>query len=228
MSVPIIYLVTVPDLANSGGDGGQVAVINDDLSALNVAVLATVGGLLTATITSGGKNLGTGTYLNVPIISTISGGQGGLVNVTVAPGIGGTATAIAVALPGYGYSPGQFSVAGANIGGTGSSVITTFQLASVLPCSAPFPIGTKYVELSCDANGPAFITFDSTLTTLGITNGILTTQQSTLTTLASRIAANQTILRRVTATVPLIAGAPPAAGFTAPISLQVIMGTAAA
>ena len=226
MAVPIIYLLTVPGLAQT--DDGAVAVINDDVAALNSAVLATVGGLLTATITSGGKNLGTGTYLNVPIIATLSGGMGGLVNVTVASGIGGTASAIAIAMPGYGYSPGNFSVAGASIGGTGSSVITTFNLASVLPCSAPFPIGTRYVELSCDAGGPAFITFDTTLSTVGITNGILTTQQSTLTTVAGRIAANQTVLRRVTATVPLIAGAPPAAGFTAPISLQVIMGTAAA
>ena len=94
MSVPIIYLVTVPDLAQTGQDG-SVAVINDDLAALNIAVLATVGGLLSATITSGGKKLGTrDQYINVPIISTLSGGQGGqYVNVTVAAGIGGTAAA---------------------------------------------------------------------------------------------------------------------------------------
>lgn len=226
MSVPIIYCVTVPDLAQTGLDG-SAALINDDLTAQNFAVLATVGGLLSLTITSGGKNLNTGVYTNVPVIATLSGGVGGLVNVTVAAGVGGTASAITIAIPGYGYSPGAFSVAGANIGATGSSVITTFQAASVLPCSAPFPIGTKYVELSCDVGGPAFITFDTTLTSRGITNGILTTQQSTLTTVASRIAANAVLLRRVTAALPLIAGAPPSPQSAVPISLQVIMGTAA-
>jgi hypothetical protein len=228
MSVPIIYCVAVPDVSNSGGDGGQIAVINDDLIAQNFCVLATVGGLLTLTITSGGKNLNTGVYTNVPVIATLSGGVGGLVNVTVAAGVGGTASAVSVAVPGYGYGIGAFSVANSAIGGTASSVITTFQAASVLPCSIPFPIGTKYIELECDVNGPAFITFDTTLTSVGITNGILTTQQSTLTTVASRMAANQVLLRRVTAALPLIAGAPPAALSFVPISLQVIMGTAAA
>ena len=227
MSVPIIYCVAVQDLAQTGLDG-SAALINDDLYAQNFCVLATVGGILTLTITSGGKNLNTGVYTNVPIIATLSGGVGGLVNVTVAAGVGGTASAVTVAVPGYGYGIGAFSVANSAIGGTASSVITTFQAASVLPCSIPFPIGTKYVELECDANGPAFITFDTTLTSVGITNGILTTQQSTLTTVASRIATNATLLRRVTAALPLIAGVPPALQNYIPIALQVIMGTAAA
>ncbi len=227
MSVPIVYVETFPGPASADGDGASLALFADNGTNQHQTILATVGGLLSATITSGGKNLNTGTYFNIPIITTLSGGQGGLVNVTVAAGIGGTATAIAIALPGYGYSPGSFSVAGASIGGTGSSVITTFALASVLPCTAPFPAGTQFVEMSVDANGPANITIDSTLTSIGVTNGILTTQQSTLTTVACRMAANERLVRRVTQVMAPVQGAS-GAGFALPISLQVIMGTAAA
>ena len=226
MSVPIIYLVTVPDLAQTGLDG-SAALINDDLTALNIAVLATVGGLMTVHIIATGAGLTSGQYNNLPIISTIAGGQGATVNINVNAAGYILSTAVQVVIPGYGYTLSSFGVNLATIG-TAGSTLATWAITAILPCSAPFPIGTKYVELSCDANGPAFITFDSTLTSMGITNGILTTQQSTLTTLASRIAANQVMLRRVTAALPLIAGAPPAEGFTAPISLQVIMGTAAA
>lgn len=223
MSVPIIYCITVPDLAQTGLDG-SVALINDDLTAQNFAVLATVGGILTASITSAGSGFTSGTYLNVPVVSTQAGGAGGTVNVGVSAT--GIITVLTPSVPGYGYKIGAFSVPNSVIG-TAGSTISTLQLASVLPCSAPFPIGTKYVELSCDVNGPAFITFDTTLTTIGITNGILTSQQSTLTTVASRMAANAVLLRRVTAALPLIAGAPPSQQSAIPIALQVIMGTAA-
>ena len=97
----------------------------------------------------------------------------------------------------------------------------------MLPCTAPFPVGTQFVEMSVDANGPANITIDSTLTTIGITNGILTTQQSILTTTSCRMAANERLVRRVTQIVAPVQGAS-GAGFALPISLQVIMGTAAA
>lgn len=225
MSVPIIYLVTVPDLAQTGQDG-SVAVINDDLAALNVAVLATVGGVLTFTLTSRGSAFTSGTYLNVPIVPITGAGSGGVVNVGVSST--GQITVVSASIPGFGFKINDTFNLLAGSFSTPSSVLATITVLTVLPCSAPFPIGTKYVELSCDTNGPAFVTFDTTLTSRGITNGILTTQQSTLTTVASRIAANQTVLRRVTAALPIIAGAPPAEGFTAPISLQVIMGTAAA
>ena len=225
MSVPIIYLVTVPDLAQTGLDG-SAALINDDLTALNIAVLATVGGALTFTLTSRGSAFTSGTYLNVPIVPITGVGVGGVVNVGVSAT--GQITVVSANIPGFGFKIGDTFNLLTGAFSTASSVLATMTVLTVLPCSAPFPIGTKYVELSCDANGPAFITFDTTITSVGITNSILTTQQSTLTTVASRIAANQTMLRRVTAALPLIAGVPPAEGFGAPISLQVIMGTAAA
>ena len=163
MSVPIIYLVTVPDLAQTGQDG-SVAVINDDLAALNIAVLATVGGLMTVHIIATGAGLTSGQYNNLPIISTIAGGQGATVNINVNAAGYILSTAVQVVIPGYGYTLGSFGVSLATIG-TAGSTLATWAITGILPCSAPFPIGTKYVELSCDANGPAFITFDSTLVT---------------------------------------------------------------
>ena len=229
MAVPIIYVETFPGPASADGDGATLALFADNGTNQHQTILATVGGLMTVHIIATGAGLTSGQYNNIPIITTSNNtaGQGATVNVNVNAAGYILSTAVQVNIPGYGYTLGSFGVNLATIG-TAGSTLATWAITAILPCSAPFPIGTKYVELSCDANGPAFITFDSTLTSIGITNGILTTQQSTLTTLASRIAANQVMLRRVTAALPLIAGAPPAEGFVAPISLQVIMGTAAA
>jgi hypothetical protein len=102
--------------------------------------------------------------------------------------------------------------------------------STVLPCTPPFPLNTKYIEMSCDANGPANITLDSTLTSIGFTNGILTTQQSTLTTQACRLATNERLMRRVPIFFPPSAAIPNviASQQQSLVGWQVIMGTAAA
>jgi hypothetical protein len=226
MSVPIIYYTTVPDIGQTGSGDGMVALINDDVTAANSCVLATVGGILSLTLTSRGSALTSGTYNNITVHSNQNPTRSlGILNLGVSAT--GQLTVVGIQGPGYGFQLNDtINVAG--VVGTASSVLTTITVNTVLPCSPPFPIGTKYIEIECDANGPAFVTFDTTLTSLGITNGVLTTLQSTLTTVASRINSNERIIRRMTAPPALIIGEPPQAAQYVPISLQLIIGTAAA
>jgi hypothetical protein len=226
MSVPILYVQAYPQLANSGGDGGQVAICADDASATHLCVLATVGGVLTFTLTSAGSALTSGTYFNVP-----GKANGASLGNGATFGIGVSATGIvtvdSVAAPGYGFKINDTITLSNSAIGTASSVLTTITVNTVLPCSAPFPVGTKFVEINCDVNGPAFITMDSTMTSVGLTNGLLTTQQSTLTTLSGRMTSNERLIR-CTPLFPSSTG-PGGAGFnTVPLQYQVIMGTPAA
>ncbi len=225
MAVPIIYVQTYPGSASADGDGAALAIFADDNTAQHQTVLATVGGLLTLTLTSRGSGLTSGTYPNVSILFPSGAGSGATAQVGVSAT--GQATVVAPFAPGYGWKIGDtFQLNNAQIG-TAGSTITTMTVLTVLPCSAPFPVGTKFVEINCDVNGPAFITFDSTLSSLGVSNGILTTEQSTLTTAACRITSSERLVRRVNTIYAPVLGAQ-GAGFAQPVSLQVIMGTAAA
>ena len=226
MAVPIIYLETFPGPAAADGDGSTLALFADDGTNQHQTILATVGALLTVAIIATGAGLTSGQYNNIPIITTAGTGSGGTVNINVNAAGYILSTAITVNISGFGYTLSSFGVNLATIG-TAGSTLATWALKSVLPCSAPFPAGTQFVEMAVDANGPANITIDSTLSTVGITNGILTTQQATLTTTACRIAANERLVRRVAQVRVPVQGAS-GAGFALPISLQVIMGTAAA
>jgi hypothetical protein len=229
MSVPILYCMGCPDLAQTGADG-SVAVVADDGTSQHQTVLATVGGLLTFTLTSRGSAFTSGTYANIPIVTTAAGGSGG--TVTVGVSATGQITVVSAFIPGYGYALGNFGFSNTVLTstiGTAGSVLATIGIASVLPCSAPFPPGTKYIEMECDANGPANITLDSTLASTGFTNGILTTLQSTLTTTATRLATNERLLRRVSVIqAPIPAGSPFNTVAGPLLQFQVIMGTAAA
>jgi hypothetical protein len=230
MAVPILYLNTFPNSASADGDGAALAIFADDGSNQHQTILATVGGLLTFTLTSRGSAFTSGTYPNIPIVTTgAPAGPGQAGTVTVGVSATGQITVVTPSVPGYGYALQNFGFSAANmlVIGTPGSVIATIAIASVLPCSAPFPIGTKFIEMEVDANGPASVTIDSTLTSIGLTNGILTTLQATLTTVVNRIAANERLARRVSTVYVPVQGAS-GAGFSVPTSLQVIMGTAAA
>lgn len=221
----IVYCAEYPGLSNTyqGGDSACVEMVSMPPIA-QYPILATVGGLLTFTIQSGGYGITTGTYTNVPVISSITAGPGkgfgGTVNVTA---IGGTASVVTVQNPGYGYTP-EFVNLGLSIGSTGN--FTSLSLSVVLPCGPPFQLLTRVVELSVDANGPALITFDTTLSSIGF-NGILTTLQSTLTTTCGqRLSIYDRVLRGVTTAVQqTVPGIYPQLNIP---TLQVIMGTAAA
>ena len=226
MTVPIIYVETFPGPASADGDGAALALFADNGTNQHQTILATVGGLMTVHIIATGAGLTSGQYNNIPIISTISGGQGATVNINVNAAGYILSTAVQVVIPGYGYTLSSFGVNLATIG-TAGSTLATWAITAILPCTAPFPAGTQFVEMAVDANGPANITIDSTMTTMGLTNNLLSTQQSTLTTVACRMAANERLVRRITQIEAPVQGAS-GAGFALPIPLQVIMGTAAA
>ncbi len=228
MSVPIVYVETFPGPANADGDGASLALFADNGTNQHQTILATVGGLMTVHIIATGAGLTSGQYNNIPIITTSNNtaGQGATVNVNVNAAGYILSTAVQVVIPGYGYTLGSFGVSLATIG-TAGSTLATWAITAMLPCTAPFPAGTQFVEMAVDAGGPANITIDSTMTSMGLTNSLLSTQQSTLATVACRMAANERLVRRVTQIVAPVQGAS-GAGFALPISLQVIMGTAAA
>jgi hypothetical protein len=219
MSVPIIYVAEYSGLASAPAGGDPVAILAAPPLA-QYAILATVGALSSATITSGGTGLNTGTYTNLAVVGTASGGQGGLVTVVVAPGVGSTATSITVTNPGYGYSPGAFSVVSALMS-TAGAIVTTFQ-GFVLPAGPPLNPLTRFVEMSVDANGPALVGFNPA-------NNVLTTAQAFLTTaMGLRLNSNERIVRGVSSYSSQPVQGAGGATFALPIGLQVIMGTAAA
>ena len=228
MAVSIIYVETFPGPASADGDGASLALFADNGTNQHQTILATVGGLMTVHIIATGAGLTSGQYNNIPIITTSNNtaGQGATVNVNVNAAGYILSTAVQVVIPGYGYTLGSFGVSLATIG-TAGSTLATWAITAMLPCTAPFPAGTQFVEMAVDANGPANITIDSTMTSMGLTNSLLSTQQSTLTTTACRMAANERLVRRITQIVAPVQGAS-GAGFALPISVQVIMGTAAA
>jgi hypothetical protein len=211
-----------------------VAVLADDSTATHASILATVGGVLTFGINSGGSGYTSGaTLVNVPMTVNSAGSMAAGVTMTLivsGNGIATVASGTAVFHPGYGARIGdtfavQSTALAGNVGGGFAIVVST-----VLPCTPPFPLNTKYIEMSCDANGPANITLDSTLTSVGFTNSILTTEQSTLTTQACRLATNERLLRRVPIFFPPAAAIPNviASQQQSLVGWQVIMGTAAA
>jgi hypothetical protein len=227
MGNPILYVTAFNDLASVGGDN-PVAILPEDGTQTRLYVLGTIGGGLTFTITSAGLNLNTGTYLNLPAVGVNAKGAGLTLNVTVAAGGGGAVTAVVPAAPGSGYQIGDtVTVLTTGVLSTAAGVMTTLTVATVLPVSQPLPPGTKFVEIACDGGGPAWYTLDSTLSSVGLSNGLITSQQSTLGTTSGRIAANERLLRRVGYFPRPVQGAG-GAGFAQPIGLQVIMGTAAA
>lgn len=222
MATTIIYVSEFPGLARTDqSDSVQVFPVPQSGQQ---AILATVGGGLTFTITSGGSALTSGTYTDVAINNIVSTGTGGTVRVGVSST--GIVTVLTPFRPGYSYKIGDtFSVANSVIG-TPSSVLTTFTVLTVLPCSAPFNPATKFVELSADVNGPAYLVIDSTLTSTGF-NGVLTTQQATLVGSSNRITSSERIARGVPIQ-PTGVGVNPACLPVGGAGLQVIMGTAAA
>ncbi len=227
MSVPIVYIQTFPNPASADSDGAALTLFADDgITNQHQTILATVGGLMTVHIIATGAGLTSGQYNNLPIITTgnNTAGIGATVNVNVNAAGYILSTAVQVVIPGYGYTLGSFGVSLATIG-TAGSTLATWAITAILPCTAPFPVGTKFVEMAVDANGPANITIDSTMTTMGL-NGLLSTQQSTLATAAARMASNERLVRRVSQVEVPTGGL--GAGFAFPASLQVIMGTAAA
>jgi hypothetical protein len=231
MPVPILYVEVFPDIAavtvgaatnfpsSAGGSSAERTVFADDGTATHISVLTTVGGILTiGSITLAGSGLTAGTYPNVPLQGP---GQGSLTIVVNADGTvhAGGATSFN---PGYGYAANSGvspTAAGMATIGTSGSTPPVFSVGTVIPCSAPFPPNTKYIEISCDANGPAFFDLDSTLSSNSITNtGLLTTQEGVFTTCCSRINKNERLVRRIPWYTPT-------AGNIAPLTLQVIMST---
>ena len=55
MAVPIVYVETFPGPASADGDGASLALFADNGTNQHQTILATVGGLLSATITSSGE-----------------------------------------------------------------------------------------------------------------------------------------------------------------------------
>ena len=216
MPVPIVYCEGFPDLAAVAV--GAALVLADDSTATHLTVLTTVGGILTiSAVTLAGTGMVAGTYPNVPLQGP---GQGSLTIVVNADGTvhAGGATSFN---PGYGYAANSGvspSLAGMATIGTPGSTPPVFSVGTVVPCSAPFPPGTKYIEVSCDTNGPAYFDFDSTLSSRSVTNtGLLTTQEGTLITATSRIGINERLVRRVPSYMAVNGG-------PSPLTLQLIMG----
>jgi hypothetical protein len=192
-------------------------VFADDQTNFHTTVLTTIGGILTiGSITLAGSGMTPGTYPNIPLQGP---GQGSLTIVVNADGTvhagGGTSFN-----PGYGYAANSgVSPSAAGMVTLGGGTPPVFSVGTVVPCSAPFPAGTKYIEMSCDANGPASYSLDSTLASNSITqHGILTTLVATLTTCFARINANERLVRRVPNYAPV--------NSAIPLSLQVVMNPA--
>src|SRR5271166_3016779 len=100
--IPTVYCEATPNLANSGGDGGQIAVMADDASGTHYAVFATIGGILTLTITSGGSALTSGTYNNVAVHANGNTANTlGYLNIGVSAA--GVLTVANIQGPGYGF-----------------------------------------------------------------------------------------------------------------------------
>ncbi len=214
MAVPILYVTEYSGVANLQPGGAPVAIGNLPPAA-QYAVLATTGALLTlAAISSGGAGLVTGTYVNNPVTTTAvaPGGQGGTVSFTVSTA--GTAYAMTIFVPGYNYTSAAFINLASGAATTAGAVLCSVHIASVLPCGPPFQANTQLVEISVDANGPALVTLDTTMTSQGY-NGVLTTQQLLTTQSGLRLSIYDRIVRGVAR--PVGANA-----------LQAIMGTAAA
>jgi len=228
--IPTVYCEATPNLANSGGDGGQIAVLADDVSGTHYAVFATVGGILTLTITSAGSGLTSGTYNNVAVHANGNTALTlGYLNIGVSST--GIATVVAIQGPGYGFKINDTITLPSGTIGTAGSILTTITVNTVLPCSPPFPPGTKFIEMSSDGAGTntqgVYVTLDSTLSSLGITNGILTTQQCTLATEATRLSPFERIIRGVNPAAQPFSGLQSnAIAGVAPIQYQVILGTA--
>jgi hypothetical protein len=193
-------------------------------------VFATIGGILTLTITSGGSALTSGTYNNTAVHAIRSTASTlGYLNIGVSST--GVLTVAGIQGPGYGFQVNDvIQVPNATIG-TASSVITTLTVNTVLPCSPPFPQNTKFIEMSSDGAGTTsqgvYVTLDSTLSSVGISNGLLTTQQSTFATASTRLSPFERIIRGVTPLAQPFSGlqSNTIAGIQ-PIQYQVILGTA--
>ncbi len=214
MAVPIVYVAEYAGLAGDGQGGIGIDLVPQPPIA-QYAVLCTVGGLLTFTLTSRGSALTSGTYTNQPVVA------GAGVGATVTYGVSSTGqlTTMSVQNPGYLYTATGLFAAPLGVIGTAGSVLTTITIASVLPCGPPMQPATKFVEVSVDANAPALLGFSSTLVTSY--NGVLTTTVAQLTTTSGqRLSVYDRVLRGVNVGNPTLQAQP--------ATLQVIIGTAAA
>src|SRR5208337_450959 len=163
--IPTVYCEATPNLANTGGDGGQIAVLADDVSGTHYAVFATIGGVLTLTLTSRGSALTSGTYNNVAVHSNANPAAS-LAYLNLGVSSTGQLTVAGIQGPGYGFLINDtINVTGIAAIGTASSVLTTITVNTVLPCSPPFPPGTKFIEMSSDGAGTntqgVYVTLDS-------------------------------------------------------------------
>ena len=228
MASAIIYVSEFPGFA--AGDNGAVPVVALPPTA-QYAVLSTVGGLRTFTITSAGAGFATGSYLNVPVVNKTGTGIGGTLFVVVSAAATGTINALFPTNSGYGYAVGDtFNLVTASLTTAGfplgtNSIIATLTVLTVVPCGPPFQGSTRVIDVCVDSASPVNVIVGSTQgPSYG---GTLTTQLGVLTTNGGRMAVNERQLRGVNSSPVPVLGAS-GAGFTPTAQLQVIVGTAAA
>ena len=229
MASALIYVSEYPGFA--AGDNGAVPVVALPPTA-QYAVLSTVGGLRTFTITSAGAGFATGSYLNVPVVNKTGTGIGGTLFVVVSAAATGTINALFPTNSGYGYAVGDtfnlstgggLTTAGFPLGT--NSIIATLTVLSIVPCGPPLQPSTRVIDVCVDSASPVNVILGSTLGPSF--NGTFTTQLGVLTTNGGRMAVNERQLRGVNNSPFPVLGAY-GAGFTPTAQLQVIVGTAAA